>query len=82
MSIVRAISRAIRITLVLWVLTAVLYPCLILIVAQVPFLQEKASGSIVYNLENQPIGSALIGQAFTAERNYFSYSAFLSVSIC
>lgn len=70
MSIVREAIRAIRITLVLWLLTAIIYPLFILLIAQVPFLQEKANGSIVYNFKDEPIGSALIGQQFRDER-YF-----------
>ncbi len=70
MSIVREATRAIRITLVLWLLTAIIYPLFILLIAQVPFLQEKANGSIIYNFKDQPIGSALIGQQFKDER-YF-----------
>ncbi len=70
MSIVREAIRAIRITLVLWLLTAIIYPLFILLIAQVPLLQEKANGSIVYNFKDQPIGSALIGQQFRNER-YF-----------
>lgn len=80
MSIIRAIIRAIRMTLVLWLLTAVIYPALILAVAQVPFLQEKANGSIVYNFEDQPIGSALIGQAFTSERYFQSRPSTINYS--
>ncbi|MBR8838361.1 MAG: K(+)-transporting ATPase subunit C [Stigonema ocellatum SAG 48.90 = DSM 106950] len=70
MSIVREATRAIRITVVLWVLTAIIYPLLILLVGQVPVLKEKANGSIVQNIQGQPIGSALIGQHFRSER-YF-----------
>jgi potassium-transporting ATPase KdpC subunit len=70
MSIVREAIRAIRITLVLWLLTAIIYPLFILLIAQVPFLQEKANGSIIYNFKDEPIGSALIGQQFRNER-YF-----------
>ncbi len=70
MSIVREAVRAIRITLVLWLLTAIIYPLFILLIAQVPFLQEKANGSIIYNFKDEPIGSALIGQQFKDER-YF-----------
>jgi potassium-transporting ATPase KdpC subunit len=70
MSIVREAIRAIRITLVLWLLTAIIYPLFILLIAQVPFLQEKANGSIIYNFKDEPIGSALIGQQFKDER-YF-----------
>ncbi len=70
MSIVREAARAIRITVVLWVLTAIIYPLLILLVGQVPILKEKADGSIVQNIQGQPIGSALIGQQFRSDR-YF-----------
>jgi K+-transporting ATPase ATPase C chain len=66
----REVIRAIRLSLVLWVLTAVIYPLLILLVGQFPFLQDKANGSLVQNLDGKVIGSALIGQAFTSDR-YF-----------
>ncbi len=62
--------KAIRLSLILWLLTGIIYPLLILGVGQLPMLREKATGSIVYNLQNQPYGSSLIGQAFTSER-YF-----------
>ncbi len=70
MFILREATRAIRITLMLWVITAIVYPLLILIVAQVPILNEKANGSIMHNIQGQPIGSALIGQQFRTDR-YF-----------
>lgn len=68
----REIVRAIRLTLVLWVLTAVIYPLLILLVGQFPFLQDKTNGSLVQNLDGKVIGSALIGQAFTSDRYFQS----------
>jgi len=70
MLILREATRAIRITLVFWVITAIIYPLLILIVGQVPIIKEKANGSIMHNIQGQPIGSALIGQQFRSER-YF-----------
>ena len=70
MSIVRDTTRAIRMTLVLWVLTAIIYPLVMIVVGQV-FFPYQANGSIVENLQGQPVGSALIGQAFTSER-YFN----------
>lgn len=72
MSIVRETTRAIRITLVLWVLTAIIYPLLILLVGKVPFLQAQANGSLVTNLDGQVVGSALIGQVFTSDRYFQS----------
>jgi len=72
MSIFRELIRGIRLTLVLWVLTAVIYPCVILLVGQLPFLQSQANGSLVVNLEGQPVGSVLIGQPFNSERYFQS----------
>lgn len=69
MSIIREIIRAIRVTLVLWLLTAIIYPLLILVVGQGLF-PSQANGSIMVNIDDKPIGSALIGQVFTAEK-YF-----------
>jgi potassium-transporting ATPase KdpC subunit len=61
--------RAIRMTLLLWLLTAIIYPLIILGMGQFAF-PFSANGSIMLNIDNQPIGSALIGQVFTSER-YF-----------
>ena len=72
MSVFREVSKAIRLSLVLWVLTAVIYPVLILLVGQLPFLQAQANGSLVENLNGQALGSALIGQVFTSERYFQS----------
>ncbi|MBW4686422.1 MAG: K(+)-transporting ATPase subunit C [Komarekiella atlantica HA4396-MV6] len=69
MPIIRETIRAICITLVLWLLTAIIYPLAILVVGQV-FFPFQANGSIMSNLNNEPIGSVLIGQVFTSER-YF-----------
>ncbi len=64
------ILKAIRISLILWLITGIVYPLLIFGVGQLPMLREKANGTIVYNLEDKPYGSSLIGQVFTSER-YF-----------
>lgn len=71
MSIGREVSRAIRLTLVLWVLTAVIYPFLMVGLGQVLF-PFQANGSLVQNLQGLPVGSALIGQVFTSERYFQS----------
>ena len=71
MAIIRETIRAIFITLMLWLLTAIIYPLIILVVGQV-FLPYQANGSIMRNLNNEPIGSALIGQVFTSERYFHS----------
>ncbi len=71
MSVAKEISRAIRLTLVLWVLTAVIYPFLMVGLGQILF-PFQANGSLVQNLQGQPVGSALIGQVFTSERYFQS----------
>lgn len=70
MSVIGETTKAIRMTLVLWLLTAIIYPILVLAISQVAF-PYQANGSLVPNLEGKLIGSALIGQAFTTEQ-YFS----------
>ncbi len=71
MSIVRDTTRAIRMTLVLWVLTAIIYPLLMIVVGQV-FFPYQANGSLVPNLQGQVVGSALIGQAFSSDQYFQS----------
>ncbi|MBU7582562.1 MAG: K(+)-transporting ATPase subunit C [Nostoc sp. TH1S01] len=70
MVIIREALRAIRMTLILWLLTALIYPLAILVIGQglFPF---QANGSIRFNInDGKPIGSVLIGQIFTDDR-YF-----------
>ena len=71
MSIVRDITKVIRLTFVLWVLTAIIYPLVITLVGQI-FFPFQANGSIVENLEGQKFGSALIGQVFSSDRYFQS----------
>ncbi len=65
------IIKAIRATLVLWILVAVIYPFGILAIAQLPFLSNHANGSLIRNAQGQIVGSALIGQPFTSDK-YFN----------
>ena len=67
MSFVRETGRAIRSTLVLWVITALIYPLMMVAVGQIAF-PFQANGSILTNDQGQPVGSALIGQPFTSDR--------------
>ncbi len=71
MSIVRETIRAIRLTLALWLLTAIIYPLVITLIGGV-FFPFQANGSIVENLQGQAIGSALIGQSFASEQYFQS----------
>jgi potassium-transporting ATPase KdpC subunit len=66
----REIMRAIRSTLVLWVLVAVIYPFFTLAIGQFVF-PYQANGSLIKNAQGQVVGSALIGQPFTSDR-YFN----------
>jgi K+-transporting ATPase, c chain len=66
---IKNIFKALRITAILWLLTAVIYPSLIFAVGTLPFVRDKATASIIYNLDNKPIGSALIGQVFTSDKS-------------
>jgi potassium-transporting ATPase KdpC subunit len=70
MSATREISRAIRSTLVLWVLTAILYPLIMVLIGQVAF-PYQANGSLIKNAQGEAVGSALIGQPFSSDR-YFN----------
>jgi K+-transporting ATPase ATPase C chain len=69
MTFIREIIKAIRITLVLWLITAIIYPLAILVIGQGLF-PSQANGSMMKNIDDKPIGSALIGQVFTSEK-YF-----------
>jgi potassium-transporting ATPase KdpC subunit len=59
---------AVRTVLVMTVLTGVLYPLAVTLVAQVAF-DEEADGSLIER-EGEVVGSSLIGQSFT-EPGYF-----------
>jgi potassium-transporting ATPase KdpC subunit len=70
MNPIREIGKAIRATLVLWVLVAIIYPFAMLAISQLAFA-DQANGSLLKNAQGQVIGSALIGQPFTSDR-YFN----------
>ncbi|MGB6296229.1 MAG: K(+)-transporting ATPase subunit C [Rivularia sp. (in: cyanobacteria)] len=72
MNKLRAIASAIRVTLILWLLTGIIYPLFILLVAQIPLFQYEAKGSVIVDLYSEPIGSALIGQTFTSDEYFHS----------
>jgi K+-transporting ATPase ATPase C chain len=70
MSVVREAGRAVRFTLLLWLLVAILYPLIMIAFGQI-VLPFQANGSLLKNSQGQVVGSALIGQPFTSER-YFN----------
>lgn len=60
---------AFRSVLVLWIITAILYPAVILIVGFA--FPNQANGSLITNSQGQIIGSSLIGQTFTSEQYFW-----------
>jgi K+-transporting ATPase ATPase C chain len=64
------VSKAIRSTLVLWVITAFIYPLFMLISGQVVF-SDQANGSLIKNSQGVIICSALIGQPFASEKYFW-----------
>ncbi len=79
MSFAREASRAVRSTLVLWVLTAILYPLAMIAFGQIVF-PFQANGSMIKNAQGQEVGSALIGQPFTSGRYFNSRPSTTSYS--
>lgn len=79
MNPVREIGRAIRVTLVLWILVAIIYPFTMLAISQLAF-SEQANGSLIKNPQGRVIGSALIGQPFTSDRYFNSRPSSTSYS--
>lgn len=69
MSIPREILVALRMTLILWFVTAIAYPLVILGIGQIAF-PYRANGSLIHNEQGTIIGSTLIGQPF-AGTEYF-----------
>jgi len=67
---IRDLAISIRSTLTLWLLTALLYPLLILAIGQIAF-PYQANGSLITDANGQAIGSALIGQTFTRDRYFW-----------
>lgn len=70
MSIINETITAIRATIVLWLLTALIYPFFLIAIGQVVF-PYQANGSLITN-ERQVVGSALIGQPFSGDRYFRS----------
>ncbi|MBH8563315.1 K(+)-transporting ATPase subunit C [Nostoc sp. CENA67] len=70
MSFAREASRAIRSTVVLWVIGAIIYPFAMIAFGQIVF-PFQANGSLIKDSQGRVLGSSLIGQPFTSDR-YFN----------
>jgi potassium-transporting ATPase KdpC subunit len=79
MNLTLEITKAIRSTLVLWVLVALIYPLAMIAVGQVVF-PYQANGSLLMNAQGQVVGSALIGQPFSSDRYFNSRPSTTSYS--
>ena len=79
MNHVKEFGTAIRSTLILWLIVAIMYPLMILAVGEL-FTPFQAHGSILRNRQAQAIGSALIGQPFTSEKYFWSRPSAINYS--
>lgn len=79
MSIPREIFIALRMSLVLWIVTAIVYPLVILGIGQIAF-PFQANGSLIRNQQGTVIGSALIGQPFTSAEYFRSRPSVIDYS--
>jgi K+-transporting ATPase ATPase C chain len=68
---IREIAIALRSTLILWVLTALIYPLLMIGIGEGIF-PYQANGSLIKDNQGQIIGSALIGQNFSSPQYFRS----------
>jgi K+-transporting ATPase ATPase C chain len=70
---------AIRSTLIFWLITAIIYPFLMMAIAQTVF-PYQANGSLITNNQGTVIGSALIGQNFASDRYFISRPSVINYS--
>ncbi|MEX3715315.1 potassium-transporting ATPase subunit KdpC [Cytobacillus horneckiae] len=63
----RLMGPIIRTSFLIMIIGGVLYPAAITVIAQV-IIPDRANGSLIYNGENEVIGSELIGQNFTSAK--------------
>lgn len=79
MSFAREAGRAVRSTLVVWVIGAIIYPFAMIAIGQIVF-PFQANGSLLKNSTGQVVGSALIGQPFSNDRYFNSRPSTTSYS--
>jgi len=66
----RQLWPAVGLTLALTLITGILYPLAITVIAQVAF-PYQANGSLITSADGQVVGSRLIGQAFSEPRYFW-----------
>ncbi|WP_330203243.1 K(+)-transporting ATPase subunit C [Cyanobacterium sp. Dongsha4] len=72
-------TKAIRATLILWLITAIMYPLFILLFGQI-FIPFQANGSLIKDNQNNIIGSSLIGQPFKSDQYFWSRPSVINYS--
>ncbi|MCC5603599.1 K(+)-transporting ATPase subunit C [Nostoc favosum] len=80
MSFAREAGRAVRSTLVLWVIGAIIYPFAMIAIGQIVFPFQANGSLITDNSTGQVVGSALIGQPFSSDRYFNSRPSTTSYS--
>jgi potassium-transporting ATPase KdpC subunit len=65
-NLMRNLLVAIRHTLTLWLITALIYPAILLLIGQLA-LPYQANGSLITANDSKVVGSVLIGQQFASE---------------
>lgn len=73
-------TKAIRATLILWLITGIIYPLFILLFGQI-FIPFQANGSLIKDNQNNIIGSSLIGQSFQSEKYFWSRPSVINYSM-
>lgn len=76
---VRDFLISLRSTVLLWILTALIYPVVIFTIGQVAF-PYQANGSLITNANGQIVGSALIGQRFTSDQYFWGRPSVIDYS--
>jgi K+-transporting ATPase ATPase C chain len=71
MSQIREGLRAVQVSLLFWLITAVIYPLIIFLCGQFLF-PFQAQGSFLKNSQGEVVASALIGQPFESNRYFWS----------
>ena len=75
---IQELTTAIRSILALWLITAIIYPLMILLIGQVAF-SSQANGSLITQ-GDRVIGSTLIGQPFSSNKYFWSRPSSINYS--
>jgi potassium-transporting ATPase KdpC subunit len=75
---IQELTIAIRSVLILWLITAIIYPLIIFSIGQIAF-NAPANGSLITK-DNKIIGSTLIGQPFKSDRYFWSRPSTINYS--